>query len=442
MASTTDHGGLYYAELIKSNLQYINGPQASIHVLTQLMEETQAWQVSFMKTQNGKKTIALSGEGGNLVDVLQEMHRKSAGMLGVYFTEQTASTKCFNKCIRAEIEAEAAAAFTSAKASEALKTEREYDVKTGEVFLTILNSPRAAAKEVPETADAPQKSSIPSSIPSSVPSSVPSLTNGSSDSESSSDEIRLLVDPWRSKPLPEDPVAAKTDGGRRSIICPNYGPVRSFPRVFSCDEKTGEATLIRERRSTKKQGKDKAGPSKAQQLEKPAPASGLEGKSQQGKFRQGQTVPVRLDSLSPPVRLQIERQLRAHQRSQDLQTPAKVMMQIQWDGFGQMVVADECRLSARVVQDRVREMLRDHGASLFGNAKGRVIPPNLFAPEELHKFTTVIKRMEFGKTSIMLGPEFGDDLASMTGGQKPAGFVGLDIDLQWHGEQQLVSDTN
>ncbi|KAH6604230.1 hypothetical protein Trco_007676 [Trichoderma cornu-damae] len=416
MAQHTDHGGLYYAELIKSNLQFIYGKECLLEILSQV-RAPDTWQVSILKTENGFRSVAFVDSGTGLLDVLQKLHRKSAEMLSTFIADHAAEATAYVKRKRAENKATtaagAAAAGAGATACVAAKTDNAADSK--------------AAERSPE-ADAPNEGNL------------LSLANAGSDSENLSDDAyvwlrdveggparRLIVKGCYGKHLPHEIAASlRAEGGRfRGILCPNYGPVRSFPRRSLYDPTASDLSYVVDCKPNS-QAADAAVPSKAE----PAPDAG--GKPQPDKA--AAQPELRLEAMSPAVRMQYDQQMRHRHRNPTPPARISVLLYIQWSGYGETVVADECHLSVRALQSRVRHMLRTHGPGLFGDAHAHIITSVMFTPEELVNFVVTVKGMRVNGSMMVLGPGFGDDLSAMVSGQKLTQAVKIEIDLKWNGK--------
>lgn len=112
----------------------------------------------------------------------------------------------------------------------------------------------------------------------------------------------------------------------------------------------------------------------------------------------------------------------------------EVVLYIRLSGCGEALVADECQLSVKAVESRVRYLLRMHGRALFGEANASKMPDLMFHPGNATKYNVIVKGMRVNDVVAILGPQFGDDLEAMAdtiNAEKP---VKLQIELLWNGE--------
>ncbi|KAL7795794.1 hypothetical protein V8C37DRAFT_373471 [Trichoderma ceciliae] len=402
MAQPTDHGGLYYTELIKSNLQFIYGKDCFLEILSQV-KAPDTWQVSVLKTEDGLRSVAFFDSGAGLLNVLEKLHRKSAEMLSKFISDNAADATAYVKRKRAEAEAEAAAAVNACVVSKADKR------KDGK------------GAEKPSAVDAVKETSL------------LSLASAGSDSENSSDDGASWVGNLQRKKL-EFYGKRSSQEVPRSIICPNYGPVSAFYRSQRAGHDTmrDDLTYLVDRKPNS-QATEAVESSKPEQAADAASAPGLaESKSQP----ENATAPreVRMETMSAAARMQYDHQMKYRQRNPVPPARSSVLLYIQWNGYGETVVADECHLSVRAVQSRVRHMLRTHGPGLFGEAYAHAMTPVMFTPEELVNFVVTVKGMRVNDALVILGPGFGDDLSSMIGSLQPSKAIRIEIDLKWNGK--------
>lgn len=397
-----------------ANLQFIYGKECLLEILSQV-KAPDLWQVSVLKTEDGLRSVAFFDSGVGLLNVLEKLHRKSAEMLGKFISDNAADATAYVKRKRAEAEAAASAAVTASKKDK----EKVKDSKAAVIT--------------------PQESHL------------LSMMDAGSDSENSSDDPDAIIDRrrvpsnWRSRSPSQEIVSVKNDSSlrSRSLICPNYGPASAFYRThrhgpdmrteiaYVGDCKSGQAAEAQ----TSKPEAAKPAPAPAP-VPAPAPAPAAPGS---GKPQSQPQLQLPIDTLSAAVRMQIDNQMKRRQRNPAPPARSNVLLYIQWPGYGETVVADECHLSVRAVQSRVRHMLRTHGPGLFGAAQAQAMAPVMFTPEELVNFVVTVKGMQVNDQVVVLGPGFGDDLSTVVRGQQLSKAIKIELDLKWNG--QLKSST-
>ncbi|KAL7818452.1 hypothetical protein V8C26DRAFT_396297 [Trichoderma gracile] len=215
---------------------------------------------------------------------------------------------------------------------------------------------------------------------------------------------------WRSPsppPREEDfePVSRYEDSSLRprGFICPNYGPASAFYRVTEGHSEAYSPI--------------------------PVPVKPLKQKAEVSKPEAGGSVPPPAASASTATALaqspqpQVGKQL----------DKSNVLLYISWPSYGSTIVADQCELSVRSLQGRVRHMLRCNGPALFGDALVGAQPPLVFGPDEVASFAVQIKGLRVNGQVVMLGPAFGDDLEQVVKGRTVEGAIRVEVELLWKG---------
>ncbi|KAL7947303.1 hypothetical protein V8C42DRAFT_363790 [Trichoderma barbatum] len=395
---TSDHGGLYYTELIKSNLQFIYGKECLLEILSQV-KAPDLWQVSVLKTEDGFRSVAFFDSGVGLLNVLEKLHRKSAEMLSKFISDNAADATAYVKRKKAAAAANATLAVSVKDEMQEIKEKRQDEDVTVKT-VTI----------------APQKSHV------------LSMVNAGSDSDNSSDDVgeytnrHRVPSNWRAKSPSHEIISIKSDDSlhSRSLICPNYGPASAFYRVSRHGpDMRNEMVLLGDRKDLEAAETNR--PESVNSAPAPAPDA-VKALAQ---------LQLPNENVSATVRMQMENQMKRRQRNPAPPPRSNVLLFIQWPGYGETVVADECQLSVRSVQSRVRHMLRTHGPALFGKAKA--ITPIPFTPEELVNFIVTIKALSINDQVVVLGPNFGDDLTMVAKGLERCKSIKIEIELRWNG---------
>ncbi|KAJ4858426.1 hypothetical protein T069G_06693 [Trichoderma breve] len=416
--TTSDHGGLYYIELIKSNLQYIHGKECSFEVLSQVKAPDQ-WKVNILKTEGGHRSTLFFDSGVGFLNVLEKLHRKSAEKLSKYMADKTAD----------------AYPFTKRKAVEALKAARAASVKE-------------QAKETKEKT--PSKTPVPEAT---VEPHDPRISNNSdydSSDDFSSDSVsvshfargRRAQSLWRGRNLCDEIIDIKADPSlrSRSYVCPNYGPASAFYRVSPSGrpEPLDEGwvrNIMKAHRERRQAEKREAEAAKTASAPVVAPAAAPEAIKDQVRPL------VTFDQVRPPVTFEAEPQVVSDFERLTLQHPNKkhrveakpalrnVIVHIRWPDFGDAVVADECQLSVREVQSHIRDMLKAHGGELFTLTR----PANalMFMPGQLDNFTIALKAISFDDQRFMLGPKVADDLTKVSKDSDDCKSIKIEVELKF-----------
>ncbi|KAK0759742.1 hypothetical protein N5P37_007930 [Trichoderma harzianum] len=415
-ATTSDHGGLYYIELIKSNLQYIHGKDCSFEVLSQVKAPDQ-WKVNILKTEGGHRSTLFFDSGVGFLNVLEKLHRKSAEKLSKYMADKTADAHPFAK--RKAVEAMKAARAASGKDEMKEKTPSKTPVSQATVEPT--HDPRISNNSDYDSSDDFSSDSI----------SVSSFARG-----------RRAQSLWRGRNLCDEIISIKADPSlrSRSYVCPNYGPASAFYRVTPSGrpEPLDEGFIRnilkadRERRAAEKREAEAAKTASAPAV---APAVAPEAIKDQVRPL------VSFDQVRPPVTFEAEPQVVNDFERLTMQHPGKkqrveakpalrnVIVYIRWPDFGDAVVADECQLSVRGVQSHIRDMLKAHGANLFTLTR----PANalMFMTGQLDNFTIALKAISFDDQRFMLGPKVGDDLTKVSKDSDNCKSIKIEVELKF-----------
>lgn len=409
--TTSDHGGLYYIELIKSNLQYIHGKECSFEVLSQVKAPDQ-WKVSVLKTEGGQRSTVFFDSGVGFLNVLEKLHRKSAEKLSKFIADKTAD----------------AYPFVKRKAVEALKAARAA-------------SGKEQAKEMKEKT--PSKTPVPEAT---VEPHDPRISNNSdydssddfaSDSASASHFARgrRAQSLWRDRNWCDEIISIKADPSlrSRSYVCPNYGPASAFYRVTPSgrpeplDEGWVRNILKadRERRAAEKREAEAA---KTASASAPVVVPAVAPEAIKEQARPLVTFEVEPQVVNDFERLTIQYPNKKH-RVEAKPALRNVIVYIRWIDFGDAVVADECQLSVREVQNHVRDMLKAHGGELFTLTR----PANalMFMPGQLDNFTIALKAISFDDQRFMLGPKVGDDLTKVSKDSDNCKSIKIEVELKF-----------
>ncbi|KAK4073492.1 uncharacterized protein Triagg1_5318 [Trichoderma aggressivum f. europaeum] len=423
--TTSDHGGLYYIELIKSNLQFIHGKECFFEVLSQVKAPDQ-WKVSVLKTEGGFRTVLFSDSGVGLLNVLEKLHRKSAEKLDKFMADNTADAYAYVK--RKEGEAAKAAKVSSSK---------DQAKETKEVKETKEKTPPKTP--VPEAAVEPRDPRI----------------SSNSDSDSSDDfgpdsasvfvKSRRGQGMWRDRSIFDEPISIRCDPSlrSRSLLCPNYGPASSFYRISpsgrpeALDEIAIRGLLKadrelrrkerREEQAAKEAAKTASAPAVAPaQAAAPAPVPAPDTTKTQA---QPQVAFATESQMTNDLeRLALRSRAQKH-RAEPLPAPKNVLVHIRWPEFGDAVVADECQLSVKEVQSHVRGMLKSHGSDLFNLT--RPVNPLMFMSNQLANFSVAVKAINFDDQRFMLGPKVGDDLTKVSKDVESCKAIKIEVEVKY-----------
>ncbi|KAL7913417.1 hypothetical protein GGI35DRAFT_207296 [Trichoderma velutinum] len=399
----SDHGGLYYIELIKSNLQFIYGKECSFEVLSQVKAPDQ-WKVSILKTEDGLRSVHFFDSGAGFLNVLEKLHRTSAEKLSKFMSDNAADAYAYVR--RKEGEAARAAKSSSSKDQKEMK---EKMPSRTPVFEATVVPPRDSR----------------------ISSMVEGSDSDSSDGISEFTNRRRAQSLWRARNASDEVVSIKSDSSlrSRSLICPNYGPASAFYRVSPHDLEVLDEIALRsihqtdrDLRATEK-GKSKAASTVSAPAVAPVPApDSIKAQAQP-------LVTFQAESEVPNNFARLQRGNHGH-RHRAGPPPAlrNVLVFIRWPDFGDAVVADECQLSVQAVQNRVRHMLRSYGSELFNLTKP--FNPLMFRPAELANSLIVVKAVSIDDQRFVLGPNVGDDLTKVFKDLDNCKSVKIEVELQ------------
>ncbi|KAL6878001.1 hypothetical protein HDV57DRAFT_119938 [Trichoderma longibrachiatum] len=398
MDQTPDHGGLHYIELIKSNLQFIHGRDCIFDVLSQV-NAPDNWQVSVCKTDIfTPRTVILFDSGPSLIEVLSKLHRRSAEALADFLGENAPDASAHVK--RSKVEA---------PAPSSQKKKNELPKKAVERSRNGVEGPPLADDEMNEihpvaAATSPGTENL--RLGAMSPPLVTKPRRG--------DAAPCRFRGWRSPSPPREedfePVSRYEDSSLRpkGFICPNYGPASAFYRV---PEGRDELSYLRNGMMAK----------------------ALESRAEVSKPEAGGSVSPLAASISTATALAQSQPQSSQSQEVKPVDKSSVLLYISWPSYGSTIVADQCELSVRSLQGRVRHMLRSNGPALFGDALLGAEPPVVFGPEEVASFAVLVKGLRVNGQVVMLGPAFGDDLEQVVEGKKVEGAIRVEVELLWKG---------
>ncbi|KAM0256454.1 hypothetical protein ACHAQJ_004979 [Trichoderma viride] len=386
------HGGVNFVELTKTNLQFIYGKDVLIEILSQV-NGPDTWKITVVKTEDGVRNFGYSASGVGLIKVLENLHRKSAEMLSKHIYDTS------------KADAEASVKRKKPKADEA-----------------------AAAKTAKKPV--PMKDYLD-----------PYFMNMASDFEIPPVEYPDCIHGWtgkRGELYESDPYEIPNiDHLSRDTMFPGY-PAYYGSTWDSCGDISDDMTpRAADQQKSKARAAETVQQDRAKQLLKSAlAADGIAedaAKMATASLRERHAMSQAEHAAIEASTAQIARRMLLG-KQRDTQPRYSVILHIQWDGYAEAVVADECQLSVKAVKSRVRYMLRNYGRGLFGDAASKM-PPAPFAPAEIVNFNVMVKGMRVNDDVFVLGPNFGDDLSSMLGNVKPVNQIKLEISLMWNGEE-------
>ncbi|KAH0495707.1 hypothetical protein TgHK011_009241 [Trichoderma gracile] len=404
MAQAPDHGGLHYIELIKSNLQFIHGRDCLFEVLSH-MKGPDNWQVSVLKTNIiTPRTTLFFDTGPSLIEVLAKLHRRSAEMLASFLGDDAAAE---------------ASAFAKRKKVDALAQPQQQQKKKNELPKKEVERSRNGVEKPPNADEEEAKAAA---VAARAHVAVPLGTDDLHLREAASPSLvrtgRGSAAPgrfrgWRSPsppPREEDfePVSRYEDSSLRprGFICPNYGPASAFYRVSEGHSEAYSPI--------------------------PMPVKPLKQKAEVSKPEAGGSVPPPAASASTAIALAQPQPSSQVDEGKQV-NKSNVLLYISWPSYGSTIVADQCELSVRSLQGRVRHMLRCNGPALFGDALVGAQAPVVFGPDEVASFAVQIKGLRVNEQVVMLGPAFGDDLEQVVKGRAVEGAIRVEVELLWKG---------
>ncbi|KAL7930966.1 hypothetical protein V8C35DRAFT_310885 [Trichoderma chlorosporum] len=396
---TSDHGGSHYIELIKSNLQFIYGREYSVDVISQLKAADQ-WQVHVVKITSDTWSVDFSESGPVLLNVLEKLHRKSGEMLDQAFSRNPVTATVYVRSQK--MEEEKAAKATSSK-DEAQETKKK-------------------KKQGPE--DDVVKPVAPSDEDSGL-SLLSMIPDYDSADMGGSRENRRVPNRWRTRSPTREIASIENDDGvvLRSLGCTSYGPASDFHGIspYDPDAFTKLALVYEQAWVDNALGaeEDRYGPAYSFPI-RYATAPRPEPAKTQAEAPAKSRVPLDKWDLYPACR-----------PSDDSPTLRNVMLFIKWPGYGQMMVVDDCQHSVKAIQSQVRNVLLDHGADLFTEAKA--VASTVFSFDGVKYFGVTVKTLTMNDHTILLGPSFGDDLSRITKGAEACRSVKIEVELTWNG---------
>ncbi|UKZ81223.1 hypothetical protein TrVFT333_008995 [Trichoderma virens FT-333] len=439
--TTSDHGALHYIELIKC-------------------PAPDEWRVSILKSEGGDRSVTYCETGDGLFNVLEKAHRKSAEMLSKFLSENPDDPAAYVSRKKADTKAKAKAKPAPAvpekeKTKETKKETPEGNNLLSEVIAAALGPTPAGTSLlslmgydpesdfVQQMANYEKNYMMPGFMPGFMPGHMPGYMPG----------YLYASDPT------QETVSIDSDSSlrSRSIVCPNYGPASAFYRVtpsYGLERMNNESESTNGSKAAEKNKPEPVKPALtpvAALVATPvaaltpaaptpaapapstpaAPAPSTEAVKTQARGKDKGKEKAQSEGPSDIVRMQMENQ-KGRRHVPPSSTFRSVLLFIRWPGYGETVVADECQLSMRAVQSRVRHMLRTHGAGLFGDKTA--IPPAPFTADGLAKFTVTVKTLTVNDQVVVLGPSFGDDIAVVANGSDKSKAIKIEIELTWNAQ--------
>ncbi|OTA06544.1 glutamine synthetase [Trichoderma parareesei] len=428
MDETPDHGGLHYIDLIKTNLQFVHGRDCLFEVLSHLKAPNN-WQVNVLKSDIiTPRTIVLSDGGPSFIEVLAKLHRRSAEALATFLGEDNAADDTSAWVKRKKMEA---SAYQPQEQQPQKKKKNELPKKEVERSRNGVEKPPSVDGDEAKAATTSSSSLSTGNLhlmeEEEEEASLP-LANKTRRGDNAAAASPYRFRGWRtpSPPREEDfePVSRYEDSSLRprGFICPNYGPASAFYRV--------------------PEGRSEAfnywpNPMPVKPLEQKAAAEEVGKRPEAGGSVSSSRVPAAAAaaaaaaSVSTATALAQSPPLSPEEQGKQ---QVNVLLYIAWPLYGcSAIVADQCELSVRELQGRVRHMLCSNGAALFGDALVGAEPSVVIGPDEAASFVVQIKGLRVNGQVVMLGPAFGDDLGGVVKGKKVEGAIRVEVELLWKG---------
>ncbi|KAK1238648.1 hypothetical protein MKX07_004224 [Trichoderma sp. CBMAI-0711] len=426
MDETPDHGGLHYIDLIKTNLQFVHGRDCLFEVLSHLKAPNN-WQVNVLKSDIiTPRTIVLSDGGPSFIEVLAKLHRRSAEALATFLGEDNAADDTSAWVKRKKMEA---SAYQPQEQQPQKKKKNELPKKEVERSRNGVEKPPSVDGDEAKAATTSSSSLSTGNLhlmEEEEEASLP-LANKTRRGDNAAAASPYRFRGWRtpSPPREEDfePVSRYEDSSLRprGFICPNYGPASAFYRVpegrseaFNYWPNPMPVKPLEQKAAAEEVGKRPEAGGSVSSSRVPAAAAAAAAASVSTATALAQSPP-----LSPE-----------EQGKQQV----NVLLYIAWPLYGcSAIVADQCELSVRELQGRVRHMLCSNGAALFGDALVGAEPSVVIGPDEAASFVVQIKGLRVNGQVVMLGPAFGDDLGGVVKGKKVEGAIRVEVELLWKG---------
>jgi hypothetical protein len=425
-----DRGGTNYVELIKSefnddsqipcstmysfrdadfpysilaNLQFLYGRDVPIEILSQVTPPDN-WQVTVLTTEDGIRSIAITESGKGFTNVLKKAHYQSGEMLTEFACDPTQdnSTLGRREALQIDIATSVADMVTGrnkentlgkvpeGKASDDPEWQEAFDNARSLMGPNDGDPPRMLAADIRWINELNRKkldrfyAENPHMIPKGVKNFRPSYTL-----------------------LPEPAESGDSCSARDARRNPRSNPHVGTQTIFTAADKQGTTPYAVASSSVQ-------GAASAATVPMSPRQEAL--KSYRGAFT------AKMHSQTTARRLALNKKRQG------------VVLFINLSGCGEAIVADECQLSVKAVETRLRYLLRMHGRVLFGEANASKIPALMFKPENMDKYNVVIKGMRVNDALAILGPQFGDDLEAMAENIQAERPVKLQLELLWDGE--------
>ncbi|KAL9469051.1 hypothetical protein ACSS6W_010745 [Trichoderma asperelloides] len=400
------HGGTNYIELIKTNLQFLYGRDVPIEILSQVTPPD-TWQITVLKAEDGVRTVAIAESGQGLTNALKQAHYQSGQLLAEFACDPTKDNSTLGRREELQIEiATSVANFATGrnddkndgkaaeKAPEDPVWQAAFDNARRMMGPNNGDPPRMLAADIRWVNELNRKklddfyARRPDLIPAGVKDFRPTYTLLPEPAESG--HPHSAGDSWHNRP--------------RTIADQNI-------------QVTG--TTAREAKAT--------------------PSTAAESSAQNSAFTATAAAPIspRGEEASKSYKEALMERMHSQAAARRM-APNKqrhgIVLYIHLSGCGEAVVADECQLSVKAVESRVRYLMRMHGRALFGEANASKMPAVMFTPGNATKYNVLVKGMRVSDAVAILGPQFGDDLEAMAESVQAERPVKLQIELLWNGE--------
>ncbi|PTB61629.1 hypothetical protein BBK36DRAFT_1173277 [Trichoderma citrinoviride] len=414
MAQVPHQGGLHYIELIKTNLQFIHGKDCLFQILSQVKALDDHWQVSVLKTDetgsSSPRSIVLFDDSGpGLVAALAKLHRRSAEMLAAFLADNAGDASAYMRRKEAE-------ALSKKTTDEQPKKKKKKEVERSRNGVEKpqsdddddeVKTPTAVQVAVVAKAVGGLSADGQRPLRMSARSPPPPLEEKKKKKKNGWERVAApcRFRGWRSPsppPCEEDyePVSRYEDSSLRprGIICPNYGPASAFYRVPDVRTELAYWPSARVAKAPEDNKVEVGKPAAGDSACPPAPAAASSATAAALTAEAIKTLAPQpphktesdkenMESTLPAVSTQAEEDVAQIKRIDK----KSVLLYISWPSYGSTIVADQCELSVRSLQSRVRHMLRSNGPALFGDALLGAEPPVVFGPDEVPSFVVQIK---------------------------------------------------
>lgn len=382
-----------------ANAGFVFGNQCTIDIISALTEPD-IWQVSLLKTEGERRTVVLYASGHDFISALKDVHLLSAMLLKRYVKNERIS-------------------------DDAIADDRTME-QLGAALATMAVNPTAVdGKAKP---DASKDMDVAGKQRESLSDITFKSTQGGSlpwkREKDMSSEIMAALYPMDT-PTTMNPLAPLAS----PIPLSAYTPTGSFAHYNAGDEyllnrhvrtlaqKKAAAKMAAEMARMAADTAKKAAGKAADKAKKTADAAASASDSE-GKSPSSETAVAVVKS---------EQQTQTQRRSPPaaMVTRCSVLLSIILKDGGKVNVMDECQLSVKALQSRVKHIMRQHGPAMFADALVT------YTRDDVSHAMVSIKAVHVNDQVFVMGPGVLDDLTVMVRGHPLIKPVKVEIEVSW-----------